>query len=276
METKGPLVSILIPTKNSAEYLAQSIASVHAQRYSNLEVIVIDNGSTDATAAIARSRADLFLEAGDERSKQLNAGAHRARGDYLYRIDGDFILDPNVVGEAVRLCEREGYDAIAVHNDSDPRASFWAKVRNFERSMYKYDPTIVGARFFSKRAFESVGGFDEELIAGEDYDIHNRLLAAGYRIGTIAPAETHLGEPASLAQFAAKCYFYGQSIGAFMRKSGSRGLRQVSPVRTAFFRHWKDFAEHPILGLGLVVMQLVKYTCGGAGFLVAQTRAPRR
>ena len=276
MGPKEPLVSILIPTKNSAEHLEECIASVRAQRYSNLEVIVIDNASTDATAAIARSKADLVLEAGDERSKQLNAGAHRARGDYFYRIDGDFVLDPNVVAEAVRLCEKSGYDAIAVHNDSDPRVSFWAKVRNFERSMYKYDPTIVGARFFSKHAFEGVGGFDEDLIAGEDYDIHNRLLAAGYRIGTIAPAETHLGEPASLSQFAAKCYFYGQSIGAFVRKSGARGLRQVSPVRTAFFRHWKDFAEHPILGLGLLFMQLVKYACGGAGFLVAQARAPRR
>ncbi len=276
MQTEGPLVSVLIPTKNSAAHLEACIASVRAQRYSNVETIVIDNDSTDATAEIAGAKADLVLHAGNERSQQLNAGARRARGKYLYRIDADFVLDPEVIGEAVRLCETGAYDAVAVHNDSDPRVSFWAQVRNFERSMYKYDATIVGARFFSKDAFEAVGGFDEDLIAGEDYDIHNRLLAAGYRIGRIAPAETHLGEPASLLEFAAKSYFYGQSIGTFVRKSGARGWRQVSPVRTAFFRHWKAFAEHPVLALGLLVMQFVKYTCGGAGFLVARARAARR
>jgi len=272
----SPLVSVLIPTKNSAEHLEQCIASVRAQRYSNIEVIVIDNNSKDATAEIARLKADLLLSADGERSKQLNAGAKHALGKYLYRIDGDFVLDENVIVEAVRLCEAQEYDAVAVHNESDPRVSFWAKVRNFERSMYKYDPTIVGARFFSKRAFDAVGGFDEALIAGEDYDIHNRLLAAGYRIGRIAPAETHLGEPVSLRQFAAKSYFYGQSIGTFMRKSGPRGWRQVSPIRAAFFRHWRDFGAHPGLALGFAVMQLVKYVCGSAGFLVAQVRAARR
>ncbi|MBV8363508.1 MAG: glycosyltransferase [Candidatus Eremiobacteraeota bacterium] len=273
---ESPLVSILIPTKNSAEHLEQCIASVRAQGYPKIEVIVIDNNSTDATAEIARSKADLVLTAGGERSKQLNTGAQHARGKYLYRIDGDFVLDPNVVAEAVRLCEAHGYDAVAVHNESDPRVSFWARVRNFERSMYKYDPTIVGARFFSKRAFDEVGGFDEDLIAGEDYDIHNRLLARGLKIGRIAPSETHLGEPASLRQFAAKSFFYGQTIGKFMRKSGVRGLRQVSPVRTAFFRHWRKFVAHPALGCGFFVMQIVKYVCGGAGFVVAQTRPGRR
>jgi glycosyltransferase involved in cell wall biosynthesis len=271
----GPRVSVLIPTKNSATFLEACIESVRAQRYANVEVIVIDNGSTDRTPDIARAKADLFLTEGTERASQLNAGARRAQGKYVYRIDGDFVLEPEVIDEAVDFCERAGFDAVAVHNDSDPRASFWARVRNFERRMYKYDPTIVGARFFSKRAFDAVGGFDEALVAGEDYDIHNRLLAAGYRIGTIAAGEIHLGEPTSLLQFAGKSYFYGKSIGAFVRKSGLRGLRQVSPIRGAFFRHWREFLQHPVLAGGFVVMQLVKYGCGAAGFLVARALSTR-
>ncbi|MBV9277716.1 MAG: glycosyltransferase [Candidatus Eremiobacteraeota bacterium] len=273
---EAPLVSVLIPTKNSAAHLARCIGSVRAQRYPAIEVIVIDNDSHDATPEIARAKADRFLVAGGERSRQLNTGAKHANGKYLYRIDGDFVLDRDVIGEAVRLCETEGYDAVAVHNESDPSVSFWAKVRNFERAMYKYDPTIVGARFLSKEAFNAVGGFDEDLIAGEDYDIHNRLLRTGYRIGRIEPAEMHLGEPVSLAEFASKSFFYGQTIGAFVRKSGLRGVRQVSPIRAAFVRHWKEFVAHPGLGLGLGVMQCVKYLCGGAGFLVAQFRGARR
>lgn len=270
-----PKVSVLIPTRDSALHLDQCIESVRSQRYRNLEVIVIDNGSTDRTLEIARLKADVVLTQGTERCSQLNAGARQAAGKYLYRIDGDFVVEPDVIPQAVQLCERHGYDAIAVHNDSDPKVSFWARVRNFERQMYKYDRTIVGARFFSKQAFESIGGFDEGLIAGEDYDIHNRLLSAGYLIGAIAAGEIHLGEPASLGEFASKSYFYGRSIGTFVRKNGLRGLAQVSPIRTAFFRHWRNFVRHPVLAAGFILMQSVKYVCGSAGFLVSRV-SPKR
>lgn len=276
LERTLPMVSVLIPTRDSELHLEECLQSLRSQLYPNVELIVVDNGSRDRTQQIARAMADVLVTQGAERSGQLNAGARRAGGKYLYRVDGDFVLDPNVIREAVQLCEEHGYDAVAVHNDSDPRVSFWAKVRNFERLMYKYDRTIVGARFFSKQAFESVGGFDEGLIAGEDYDIHNRLLAAGYRIGTISAGEIHLGEPASLREFASKSYFYGQSIGAFVRRNGLRGLAQVSPIRSAFFRHWRNFLRHPVLAGGFVLMQFVKYTCGAAGFFVSRMRLNQR
>jgi len=58
----------------------------------------------------------------------------------------------------------------------------------------------VAARFFRKDVFEAMGGFDEGLMAGEDYDFHNRLLEAGVRIGRIKAKEIHTGEPKSLLE----------------------------------------------------------------------------
>ena len=142
-------------------------------------------------------------------------------------------------------------------------------VRHFERQMYDGSDLYSGARFFTKDAFEKIGGFDESVVAGDDYDINNRLRSAGLRVCWISAAELHLGEPATLLEIARKSYFYGSLFGPFVRKSGVRGIAQLSPFRASYLRHWRDFAAHPVLGFGLVAMQAVKYACGAAGFIRA-------
>jgi glycosyltransferase involved in cell wall biosynthesis len=261
-----PLVSIIVPTKNSARFLRRCIDSVRAQTHSPLEIVVVDNHSSDETWQLAQSLADVALRTGPERSAQCNAGARVARGTYLYRVDADFVLDPEVVAQAVAACEN-GLDAVCVPNRSDPNVSFWAAVRHFERRMYDGSALYSGARFFTRRAFDGIGGFDETLVAGDDYDVANRLETGGFRTGWIQAAELHLGEPSSLMDIARKSYFYGTVFWPFLRKSGSRGIAQVSPLRGAFVRHWRDFVRHPVLGAGFIAMQFVKYGSGAAGLI---------
>ena len=191
---------------------------------------------------------------------------------FLYRVDADFVLDERVVAQAKAACEH-GADAVCVPNRSDPNVSFWSSVRNFERRMYEGEPLVAGARFFRREAFEAIGGFDEALVAGEDYDANNRLEAAGYKIVWIAADETHLGEPKTLGEIARKSYFYGRTFGPFLRKSGSKGIAQLSPLRPTYARHWREFVRHPILAAGFALMQTVKYGCGGVGLLTSFVRA---
>jgi len=87
-------------------------------------------------------------------------------------------LDASIISECVEKCEEEGYDAIAVHNTSDP--SFWSKVRNLERDCYRDDELNISVRFIRRDIFNEIGMFDENLVAGEDYDLHNRLIEAGF------------------------------------------------------------------------------------------------
>lgn len=263
---ESPLVSVLVPTKNSAKYLRPCLESIRNQDYSPIEIIVIDNDSNDDTLSIAKQLADKVLMWGPERCAQLNKGAEIARGKYLYRVDSDFVLSPGLVKEAVAACQN-GADAVAVHNDSDGSISYWARVRQFERSMIKFDTLIVGARFFSRDAFESVGGFDESMVAGEDYDIHNRLLRRGFRIDAIEASELHLGEPTSLREIADKSFYYGRTIGRFISKNGSRGVAQLSPLRGAMIKNWLRFLREPSMALGYIVMTTVKYGAGTLGFL---------
>jgi glycosyltransferase involved in cell wall biosynthesis len=273
--TDSPLVSVIIPTKNSAQFLAACIRSVRSQSYSPLEIIVVDNRSDDGTWEIASRDADVALSAGPERCAQFNAGAKAAHGEYLYRIDADFTLDRDVVAEAVAACSA-GADAVCVPNRSDPTVSFWSTVRDFERRMYDGEPVLVGARFFRKRVFDAVGGFDESLVAGEDYDLNNRLVAAGYRVVWISAEETHLGEPKTLLEVARKSYYYGYTFGPFLRKSGTRGIGQLSPLRPAYARHWREFFRRPGLAAAFVAMQTVKYSCGAAGLAASLISGAKR
>lgn len=265
-----PLVSVVIPTFNSERFLEKCLASVKGQTYGNTEVIVVDNYSTDGTMAIARKYADLVLLKGLERSAQVNFGVHHARGKYVYRVDSDFVLEPSVIDEAVNKCENYGFDAICVHNTSDPSVSFWARVRKLERDCYAGDELNVAARFFRREVFEKVGGFNEGLVAAEDYDLHNTLLRSGFRIGHVESREIHVGEPRSLLEVARKHYYYGKTVKRFLDANPKRGIKQISPLRHAFIRNWKNFAKHPMLTMGFVIYQIVKYSAAGLGSFAAE------
>ena len=267
----NPLVSVIIPTYNSEKTLAKCLESIRNQTYKNIEVIVVDKFSYDKTINIAKHYyKKIFQIKAKERSEQINFGVKQATGEYVYRVDSDFILDKNVVEEAVSKCEKEGYDAICVHNTSDPTVSFWARVRKLERDCYADDDLNVAARFLRKEAFEKVGGFDEELVAAEDYDLHNRLLRYGFKIGYVTAKEMHIGEPRSLLEIARKHYYYGRTMKSFLDANPGRGLLQISPLRPALIRNWKNFAKNPVLTMGFVVYQIVRYFTAGLGLLMAQ------
>ncbi len=263
---KNPLVSIIIPTKNAAEFLEKTLTSVKAQTYKHLEVILVDNYSTDNTVKIAKKYTKNIYFKGNERGAQTNYGIRKAKGKYCYRIDGDFVLDKDIVKEAVEKCEKEHLDGVAVHNVSVPSISFWAKVRQFERDMYVNDDLIVGLRFYKKSAWKKIGGYNEEVV-WDDYDLHNRFINAGFKWGRIRSREYHLGEPKTITELFRKSIFYGQEMVSFLKhNSTKRGFQQVNPIRTSYFGHWKKFLKNPSLAMGFMIMLVVKYTGGMVGF----------
>ena len=73
-----PVVSVIVPTRNSAATIAQCLTSVRAQTYSPIEIIVVDNASDDDTVRLARAQADQLILAGPERSAQTNRGVEAA------------------------------------------------------------------------------------------------------------------------------------------------------------------------------------------------------
>lgn len=271
-----PLVSVIVPTKNSEAYLRRCLTSIRAQTYEPIELIVVDNNSTDGTVAIADELADTVIAAGPERSAQVNRGTEAAHGAYVYRVDSDFELEPTVVEECVRVV-LDGRDAVVVHNSPDVSAGRLARVRKFEVDMYKYDLGHSAARFVDIELFRRIGGYDETITAGEDYDFQNRLTAAGARIGFVDAEAVHLDEPTNLVPHLRKYYAYGRDMRNFVKANGQTS--QLSFVRPTYLRNWRRFAAHPALGLQFLAYHGAKFAAGATGYadaLVRESVANRR
>src|SRR5688500_8820835 len=107
-------VSVIVPTRNSASHLRDCLASIRGQTHSEVELIVVDNHSTDETPAIAHEYAETVLTAGPERSGQRNAGARAAHGSYLFFIDSDMVLEPDVVADCLAQARTHSAEAVVV------------------------------------------------------------------------------------------------------------------------------------------------------------------
>jgi glycosyltransferase involved in cell wall biosynthesis len=264
--TETPLVSVVVPTKNSEQYLDRCLESIRSQSYSNIELIVIDNSSTDSTLVIAQRYADVVLTAGPERSAQINIGARRASGEFIYRVDSDFVLDLTVITECMDLVKR-GAEAVIVHNSPDVSVGFLSKIRCFEVNMYKYDLTHSSARFVRLSTFLELGGLDEDLTAGEDYDFQNRLTRAGVAVAFANAEALHLGEPRSWLALLRKYFWYGGEFRRFRNKNSIESQDQLAFFRSAYLRNWKQFLAHPVLGISFVFYHFAKFAAGGLGYL---------
>jgi len=238
--TEYPLVSIVIPTYNSEKTLPLCLESIKRQTYRNIEIIVVDKGSSDRTSKIAKEHGARVYIYGSERSAQKNFGALKARGEYVYFVDSDFVLHPRVVEECVHLT-KQGYDAIIVLNISYPKPSLVAKARFYERLSYYGSSIYEAARFIRKDLYIKVGGFDARLYANEDYDLHQRLIKIGTKIArTRNSFEIHIGEPASLREFIVKSVYYGSGIKHYFKKNPN--ILHMTPLRPTFFK--KEFIAY--------------------------------
>jgi len=269
-----PLVSVVFRTKNSADVIAESLAAIRSQTYPNIEVIVVDNYSTDETRTIAESfGATVFLKAG-ERSVQANYGVEQASGEFVFISDDDMIADPDYIEKAVAKCEDEGYDAIyrSVVTRAD---SYWGRVRALERQTYIGDDLIEAAQFFRRQVFLDLGGYDVSIgpVFADDYDMQARLDAAGYRTGRIDAVVTHTKEWQSLVEVARRSFYYGQFAWSYLRKHPQRGATQLFPIRKAFLRNWRLLLADPLHLAGLFVFKIVQYTFGLCGLLASQIRS---
>src|SRR6058998_1964359 len=178
---RHPLVSVIIPTKNSERTIRPC-----------LESVVVDNFSSDATVQIAKEYADLVLLAGPERTSQVKLGAANSKGDFIYKIDSDFVLEPSVLEKAVRVALDERAVGVVIPNLSYPKISFWSEVRFIERLSYVGSKQIEAARFIRHDAYDAVGGHDGTLVAYEEHDLHNKVSRLGKIVRIQGASEWHI------------------------------------------------------------------------------------
>src|SRR3982751_6357589 len=116
--TRAPAISVITPAYNVAEFLSATVASAHAQTWHDFELLIVDDGSTDDTQAIARSweRADprirVFTREDGGAAKARNTAIEHARGQYLALLDGDDLWDPTFLESQMRIFASRKADVV--------------------------------------------------------------------------------------------------------------------------------------------------------------------
>ena len=260
----NPLVSVIVPCKNSEEFLAFCLHNIENQTYTNIEIIVVDNFSTDRTRDIASNYTDNIWIIGPERAIQDNFGIMMAKGSIVWLTGSDMRADKDYIEQGVKRIQ-EDCDAIYASVLTDKQVKhFWGRVKALERLCYIGDNQIESARFFRKDVWKELGGYDENLVGVEE-DFQHRLDRGIFRTGRIKAREYHLHEEESLRKVFRKAYYYGGFMGIYLKKHKKRGVSQLLPIRKAFINNWKLLAKHPILTMGLIIYKLVQYTGGTLG-----------
>lgn len=267
-----PLVSVIIPTYNSSSTIEACLKSIRAQTYPNVEITVVDNYSNDGTRKIAQGYGAKTLLKGSERSAQMNYGVSNAGGEYILRVDSDMVADVDIIEKCLKLCCK-GVDAVVlpVLPHLSKRNNFWVNCRMLEQKMIIDDMVNVAPRFIKRSVFLAVGGYDETIVAWEDYDLHNRLLKTGYGVTSLQDSALwHLREPSSLKEVVARMLRYGKtgSLGLFTKKHGLMGLKQISIIRPSFIRHRHYFFTDPLHYVGLLLMKIVQASSFALGALI--------
>jgi len=232
VSTENVIVSVIVPTYNSAKTLEECLLSITNQDYQYIELVIVDRYSKDGTRGIALKYGANVLLKGPERSSQKNYGAENAVGEFLYFVDSDFVLERDTITKCVIACR--DLDAIVTINYSVGRG-LWGKSIALKERFLAHDPTIQNVRFIRRTMFLEAGGFDGSLVIGEDLDLYARLLELRYRVGSADAIEWHIGEPETLKEIAKRNFYYGKVVRAYFAKRKNYAWRQLSPFKISLF-----------------------------------------
>ena len=250
-------VSVVVTTRNSGQTLQACLASIRRQTYPAVELVVVDNHSSDETMTIATEYADQVATIGPERSAQRNHGASLTEGAFLLFIDADMVLDPEVVAEGVDLLETVGLPAVVIPEETVGEG-YWTACRSLERGCYNGDDTIEAARLYSRSAFVAAGGFDTDLNGGEDWDL-SRRVARERRLPRTRAMIHHDEGRTRLRTVYTKRRYYAPGYLAFVRKHGRGAMAQGNPIfRAAYIRNWRTLGRHPLLTAGMFTLKAVE------------------
>ena len=269
-----PLVSVVVPTRNSARTLGRLLRSLQAQSYPAIEIVVVDNDSSDDTLSIASEYADILVTRGPERSAQRNQGVALSSGEYVLILDSDMVVAPATVAACVAAAQ-ETHAAAVVVPERTMGSGFLARCRALERRCYEGDPTIEAARFFTRHAFTSFGGYDNTLTGPEDWDLPARMKRSSEVVSRAKDALiAHDEEGVRLGAHLRKKYYYGKSFGPYVRRHPDLARTQLTPLRPAILRNWRRLAAEPVLGVGVIALKMADFAAGGLG-LASATLPPR-
>ena len=245
-----PTVAVVIPAKNEESTIEACVRSLKQQTYGELQIIVVDDGSTDRTLEVLERFSDITVLRSDGRgpSRARNLGLGSAAADIIAFTDADCICEPRWVEELVATLQCGPYAGAGGDQHSPPGESpFGRRVQQFLKAVgfvggyvrttdhevpTRHNPTCNVA--YQSEVLERVGGFDEALWPGEDVDLDRRITAQGYELAYTPRAVVYHFRPRDMAGFCRMMKNYGRAQSCLMRKHGPfRAIHLVPLVSLA-------------------------------------------
>ena len=185
----APLVSVIVPVYNAEKYLAATLGGVIAQDYRPIEVLVVDDGSTDGSGDIARGFPEVryFHQPNQGPAVARNVGIENARGELIAFLDADDTWMPTKLSLQVRylLDHPETTFVLARQRivlDAGVERPSWLKEELLTEDSVGYLPSTLLTR---RSVFEQIGGFDPKAVPSEDADWFFRAKDAGIPMGVV-------------------------------------------------------------------------------------------
>jgi GT2 family glycosyltransferase len=179
-------VSVIIPCYNQANYLGEAIRSVLDQAYTNFQIIVVDDGSTDNTSEVVAGYSDVrcIRQANQGLAAARNAGLHGSQGNYVVFLDADDRLLPHALDTGLSCLKANPVSAFVsghfrfIKDDGTLLREFPQKQIEDDHYLALLQRNYIGMHatvMYRRDVLESVGGFDTSLRACEDYDLYLRI-----------------------------------------------------------------------------------------------------
>lgn len=222
---KKPLVSIIIPSFNYGKYIGQTIQSVLDQTWQNLELIIVDGGSTDDKTIeilkkISHPQIRVFLREGRHLvGSNRNFGIERALGKYVSCLDSDDVIEPTFIEKALFYLEAYNHDVVCSWVESfGAKTELWKTSPGDFETLTKVANTVAMNALFRKEAWKQVAGFGDyapgENQIPEDWEFWARLAGHGYRFAVI---------PEPLLKYRV----HAGSLSTLIKKSHSEQLQEI-------------------------------------------------
>lgn len=199
-----PQISIIMPTYNCGKYIAEAIDSVLNQTFSDFEIIVIDDGSTDNTkellsSYIANGQIRYFYQENNGPASARNRGLKEATGEYVSFLDCDDCFLPEFLDKNLSYAKQSDYDVVICQRyyQKIEESNGQSRLVLIERQILPSSPQELYRKLFhnfvgclkmvaKKTCFNKVGLFDENLFSTDDFDIWLRFAENNLRIGMVS------------------------------------------------------------------------------------------
>ncbi len=275
MTAPRPTVSVVVPVKDSIRTIEACLRSIRAQTWEPLELIVIDNFSTDGTWEVAQRFAHHAEQAGPERSAQRNLGVERASGPWILWIDADMELPPTIVERAMAAAVDEEADGVFVP-EVTVGDGYWTACRALERSCCIEEVLMQSPRLLRATTCAAPAGSSSPCRAPRMPSCASRMIGDGCRLAWIPDLIVHDEGRMSLGFIVSKRYYYGRGLKRYKAEHPGALSAQAGSAVGAYRRHWRRLAAKPAVAAGVVFMRAGEFGAYGVGAALGALERPDR